>query len=108
MIEDTINSILEAEDKAKKITDDALKKGRDIYVAAETQYDAIKQAAILEVKNTLKHEVSVAEIEATQAYEEILKAEKEKLKAYADSIEPKIDGVADYVVNEIKKEYGNC
>lgn len=107
MIEDTINSILEAENKAKQITDAALKRGREIYVDAENRYDAIKQAAILEVKDVLKHEVSVAEISATQAYEQILNDEKEKLEAYAKSIEPKIDGVADYVVGEIKKEYGN-
>ncbi len=107
MIEDTINSILEAEDKAKRITDAALKRGREIYVEAENKYDAIKQAAVLEVKNTLKHEISVAEISATRTYEKILNDAKEKIEAYAKSIESKIDSVADFVVDEIKKEYGN-
>jgi|GEM_PF-6540313 len=107
MIEETISSIIDAEKRADRIAKDAFQKGKKIYMDAETESDRIRQEVILEVRDTLRNEISSAEADANELYDKLLADGKKAADKLTAASAGKIDSAADYVVKAIKERYGS-
>ena len=81
MIEEVVNSILEAEDVAKRRIEDAEAKASEIVAQAEIQAEALKRQAALSNKEYQAKTLSAADAEAERKAQELLT----KLNAKTDS-----------------------
>lgn len=101
MIEQVINSILDAEAEAEKIISVAEENAKTTEINTETECRKIKDDAISEFKAFRRSQLELKEKQATELYNEILVKGKET----AREIETKAMKYSDAVALKIAKEF---
>ncbi len=107
MVNDVINSIIEAEKKAEEILHEAGNKSKEILAYSDSERLDIFRAAKEKTKSAVKDILEAGEKEASEAAAEIIekgKADAEKLikSGSSGSAEAK-----EYIVRRIFSKYGN-
>lgn len=106
MLNEIIESILDAEREAEKIIQDALEEAKTMNANAVVEADKIKNDTIQKVKDERRLVISTAEKEAEESYDEIIAlGKKQAEKILRDT---KTAGVAQCIKEKVLKKYGNC
>lgn len=103
MIEQVIDSILDAEAEAEKKVSLAEEKSRALELQTEADCRKIKDDAVKEFKTFKKERLALKEKEAVALYDEILKKGNETAKKIEDDAMKSVDAVADKITGELLK-----
>ena len=107
MVENIINSIIEAENSAAAEIRAAMNTAKDILFKAEIEKENIKDSMLMEVKTEVKSIISAAEAKANKVSDEIINngtIEADKLKK---SISKGKALAVKMIVGRILSKYGN-
>ena len=91
MIEEVVNSILEAEDVAKRRVADAETKAAELVAQAEIQADTMKKQAALANKEYQAKTLAQADVEAERQASEMLTKLNAKTDSEVVALEKRID-----------------
>ena len=98
MIEEVVNSILEAEDQAKKRIEDAERQAGEIVSNAEAQADKLKKEAAANNKAYLNAKLSAADDEALQEARKTLQELTQKADEEMSDLEKRIANTAKIIL----------
>ena len=102
MIEEVVNSILDAEDVAEKRIDAAKHTASDIVSAAEAQADSIKKQSAAENKQALADGIKRIEQQSTETFDATLKQLKEETDAEMAKYEKNVSKVVKIILEHLK------
>lgn len=102
MIEEVVNSILEAEDVAKQRVADAEAKASEIVAAAEAEADGIKKQASLNNKEYLNAKLAEADAEAERIAQELLAELNAKTDAEISELEKGIPDAVKIILESLQ------
>ncbi len=105
MVTDTINAILEAEEKANQMTSQAAEDAKAMVIDADAECEKIRNIAKEAVKEDRKKTVESATKEGDSQYEKIVlsgKRSADELKAQTD-----IAKAVEFIKEKVLKSYGN-
>ena len=105
MIENTINSIIEAESHAEAIEKSAMDKARDMIKSAQESADKIRFDTEASLKLEIKSKRAEWEAIANAEAEVIVNDAKQNADELIKSNEDKINEIVDEVVDVIVKKY---
>ncbi len=98
---EVINSILEAEEKAAKIVAEAGEESKARIIKGEEVCEKEKEQAITDFLDERKRVLSEAEAKAQAAYDEILKAGEARAEALKKNCADRVSGAAETVIGRI-------
>ena len=98
MIEEVVNSILEAEDEAKKRVENAERQAGEIVSCAELEADKRKKAAAADNKAYLNTRLAAADDEATRQARELLTELTSKTDAEMSELEKRVANTAKIIL----------
>ena len=98
MIEEVVNSILEAEDEAKKRVEDAERKASEIVSNAELEAERRKKDAAQNNKAYLNEKLAAADDEALQEARKVLEELSSKTDAEMSDLEKRIANTAKIIL----------
>lgn len=106
MLNEIIESILDAEREAEKIIQDALEEAKAMNANAVVEAEKIKNDTVRKVRDERRMVISTAEKEAEESYDEIMALGKK----HAEKIlrETKTVDVAQNIKEKVLKKYGDC
>lgn len=100
-MEEIIEAITRAEERALNIREEALKKAEQIAAKAADEAELISKRSESEIRLYRERSLKQAEAEGEKRYAEALAKTRAAAKAYADGVIKKADGVAADVVGRI-------
>lgn len=107
MLQNVINSIIEAEAEAEKIVKEATVNAKEDFLKAKADSEAMIKQNADDVKRQLKAVEQEAESLANAAYDEIIKkGETESRKLFENSLSA-IDEAGKYIAGRLLEKYGN-
>ena len=98
MIEEVVNSILEAEDEAKRRVENAEREAGEIVSNAELEADKRKKAAAANNKRYLNEKLAAADEVAANKAQEVLTGLKKKTDAEISELEKRVDATAKIIL----------
>ena len=98
MIEEVVNSILEAEDEAKKRVENAERQASEIINNAEAQADKLKKQAAASNKEYLNQKLSAADDEALKEARKTLEELSSKTDEEMSDLEKRIANTAKIIL----------
>lgn len=98
MIEEVVNSILEAEDEAKKRVENAERQASEIINNAEAQADKLKKQAAASNKEYLNSKLAAADNEALQEARKTLEELSAKTDEEMSDLEKRIANTAKLIL----------
>lgn len=102
MINETINSIIEAENKAMEIEQNALEQARVILNAAELEIETLNTKAIEENKALSKQIMSQSEINADTKASLLLEKRKSEIDSSNAKYGKNIEKAVEFVIRSLK------
>jgi vacuolar-type H+-ATPase subunit H len=102
-MKDIITSILQAEEAAKQIVDDANVKATESALSRDSESEDIKAQAVITMGKERKEKLLIAEKEAQDKYEKEYAKAKEQSSALEKAVSKKISVLAQSLVTEITK-----
>ena len=102
MIEEVVNSILEAEDVAKKRIEEAETKASEIVSDAETQAETLRKQAAASNKEYQAETLSNADAEAEREANELLAKLNAKTDSDVSKLEGRIAGAVKVILESLK------
>lgn len=108
MIQEIINSIVQAEDEAAKITLAAQKTAKDIKLKADNDYEKKVKENHAAVKEELKGITDKAQKDASAKASVIVKKGKEKSDKLMDKKSDNIKKASTEISRRILQKYGAC
>ncbi len=107
MLQNVINSIVSAEERADVIVKEATQKAKDDYQKAKADADKILKDNSNKVKEEVRNISAEANIEAKKAYDEIIKNGKKTAdKTLKDSKDKTIEA-SNFIARRILEKYGD-
>lgn len=101
MIEEVVNSILEAEDVAKRRVAEAEQKAAEIVAAAERKADEIKKQAAVDNKVCLAEQLAKADVDAEKAARETFEDLKVKADSEVASRKSRVDDAVKIILEQL-------
>ena len=101
MIEQVINSILEAEQKAEEIITNANLTAKATELATEIEVQAVYSSAINSFKDYRKKQLLETDAVAEKEYNQIIAAGQAEAEALNEQTKPLIDKVSDIILGRI-------
>ena len=98
MIEEVVNSILEAEDEAKRRVENAEREAGEIVSNAELEADKRKKAAAVANKKYLSERLAQADQVAARKAGEVFDELKQKTDAEISELEKRVDATAKIIL----------
>ena len=98
MIEEVVNSILEAEDEAKRRVEVAEREAGEIVSNAEIKADKMKKQAASDNKKYLSERLAQADAQAAKKAQEVLSDAKAKTDAETAELEKRVDATAKIIL----------
>ena len=98
MIEEVVNSILEAEDEAKRRVENAEREAGEILSNAELEAERRKKAAVESNKAYLSKKLAAADDEAAKQARELLAELNSKTDAEMSELEKRVSGTAKIIL----------
>ena len=98
MIEEVVNSILEAEDEAKKRVENAEREAGEIVAKAEIEADRLKKSAAINNKAYLNEKLADADEEAAKEARRILTELNAKTDSEMSEVEKRIANTAKIIL----------
>ena len=98
MIEEVVNSILEAEDEAKRRVENAEREAGEIVSAAEIQADKLKKAAAADNKKYLSDKLAAADAQAMKEARKLLEELTAKTDAEMSDLEKRVANTAKIIL----------
>lgn len=105
MIDEIINEIKAAEEKADQMQKDAYQEGKDIVLQSELDSEKMKKEVILECKEAQKAAVQAAETKAAAKRNDILKKGEQAAKQLIDDKNSAVEQQADSIVGLLLQKY---
>lgn len=102
MIKETINSIIEAENKALDIEHNALEQARIILNNAELEIEKLNIKAIESNKELTKKVNTESDVKANEAAGKLLAARKAEIDSQSAKFNTKFNAAVDLVVRSLK------
>ena len=101
MIEEVVNSILEAEDVAKKRIEAAEQKASEIVAAAEMQAEQLKKQASVDNKEYFGKSLSSADATAEREAKQLLDELNAKTDGEVKNLEKRVDGAVKIILESL-------
>ncbi|MCH5159981.1 MAG: hypothetical protein J1F66_03935 [Clostridiales bacterium] len=98
MIEEVVNSILEAEDEAKRRVENAEREAGEIVSNAELEADKRRKTAAAENKKYLSDKLAAADSIAAKRAQEVLADAKQNTDAEIRELEKRVDATAKIIL----------
>ena len=98
MIEEVVNSILEAEDEAKSRVENAEREAGEIVSNAEIQADKLKKAAAADNKKYLSDKLAAADDQAMKKARKLLEELTAKTDAEMSDLEKRVANTAKIIL----------
>ncbi len=106
MINEVINSIIEAEKRAEGIVAAALGRSKDIILEAEAKKLSVTQAVKGKIKSQVKEILDAGDAEAAKAAIEVVNKGEAAAEALIAEGKAKSGEAANYIVRRIISKYG--
>lgn len=107
MLQNVIDSIIEAEAEAEKIVKDATLEAKEIFQKAKEDSERLLKENADKVKAELKAITDEATKLADDAYAEIVKQGEEQAKQLYDMSQETVKEVGLYIARRLMEKYGN-
>lgn len=101
MIEEVVNSILEAEDVAKRRVEAAEQKAAEIVANAEAQAEQIRKQASLDNKEYLSKSLSAADAEAEREAKDLLEKLNGKTDEEKANLEKRVNSAVKIILESL-------
>lgn len=101
MVEEIVNNIIEAEDKAGEIVKNAREEAKSIVTAAQRESEARRAAFVKTCRARLDESDRQSEAKARAVYEEMLKKGREEASRLGEGYQKNIEQAAKTVLAEI-------
>ena len=105
LIDEVLREVRSAEDKADQVYKEAVERGKNIVLAAETEADRLRRDTVTECKQMRKQMLEEAEQRAKAQREAILKKGAELADELTDSRNSMVEEAADAVVRMLLEKY---
>ena len=102
-MKDVITSIIQAEEMAKQIVDEATAKASEMAILRDEESEKIKAQAVINMGVERKSKLEKAQIKAQEKYDKEYAVSEKKAKILEESVTDKIKEVANALVSEIVK-----
>ena len=101
MIEEVVNSILEAEDVAKKRVETAEQQAAEIVASAEVKAEQLKKQATLDNKEYLNKSLSKADADAERAANDLLDRLNAETDEEVKNLEKRVKGAVKIILESL-------
>ena len=98
MIEEVVNSILEAEDEAKRRVENAEREAAEIVSNAEIEADKLRKAAAASNKAYLHDKLAAADEQADRNAEQVLAKFKKQTDQEVSELEKRVESTAKIIL----------
>lgn len=107
MLQNVINSIIDAEDKAEVIVKDATQQAKDNYMKAKTESEKMVKDNSKQLKAEYRGLLEEANKLADAEYDNIIESGEVSAKELLESSDQKINDAAKFVAGRLLEKYGN-
>ena len=101
MIDEVVNSIIEAEDEAKRRVQHAEEQAADIISQAEHEAEQIRHTGADEAKDHLRTELARADEEAKRIADELLSMRKKEADAETEQLRKNMDSAVKFILESL-------
>ena len=107
MLQNVINSIIDAENEAENIVKEATVSAKDNYTKAKEDSDKLVKENAKQVKVEYRQIVADAQEVANKEYDKIIEKGNQDAKALLDSSGEQINDAAKFIAGRLLEKYGN-
>lgn len=108
MIEEVINSIIQAEDEADKIVKDAGLQAKQSVADANVQAEKVIELAKQQAKESQKQCIAKAQKKADDDYDKAVLENNKKIENIALTAKKNTDKAIEVIIGRIKEKYARC